>query len=274
MKTDDAESFEILTRTVSARAGLALQNYKDKCLRRRVQVRMRVCGVHTFDEYLHYLENHPPELELLVDALTINVTKFYRNVETWARLSESVLPGLLTGNTREVRVWSAGCASGEEPYSIAMVFADVAERLGCPGRLGRVHIDATDIDSESLIQAQEACYLDGAFSEAPVGTAPRFCTRNPDGRWRVSDTLRRRVRVSRVDLLLDPPPAPPYDLIMCRNVIIYLDRPSQDRLMEGFHRALGPGGVLVLGKVETLLGASRQRFDPLDVRERIFRRLG
>lgn len=243
--------------------------YKSKCLRRRVAVRMRARGVHTFEAYSHLLDTDAAEYDRLLDALTINVTKFWRNAETWRALADPYLADLWRARLGAVRVWSAGCASGEEPYTIAVLLAETARAAREPDRLNRARIDATDVDTESLARATAAEYPDGAFAEMPVELARHYFPGPPR---RPLPVLRELVRVRRHDLTHEPPPVPPYDLIVCRNVVIYFDRPMQERLFLMFAEALAPEGVLVLGKVETLFGLARERLTLEDPRERIYRR--
>lgn len=267
----DVDGFAALTRTISATAGLALDGYKDKCLRRRIAVRMRACGVHTYPDYQRLLGQDPGEYEKLTDALTINVTRFYRNAGTWDRLARDFLPRLWAERQGAVRVWSAGCSSGEEAYTIAMLLAAEAERTSRRSWLSRSTVVATDIDRVCLERARAARYAEAAFSETPAALVARYTTAVPSGREVVPE-VRALVDIRRVDLFLDPVPGEAFDLITCRNVIIYFDRDSQERLFTRFVDALVPGGVLVLGKVETLFGPARERLELIDVRERIFRR--
>jgi len=268
---DDEAGFAALTRRVSKDAGLTLDAYKDKCLRRRLLVRMRACGVHTYGEYMGVLDRRPEEWEKLKDALTINVTRFYRNPETWDRLRRDVLPELMKARHGRLTAWSAGCASGEEPHTLAMLCTVVAEALGHPAWADRVRIDATDIDRQSLERAAAGRYPTGAFVEAPAWITAQFCEAVEDG-WQVRESVRKLVTVRRLDLTREPSPGTGYDLILCRNVVIYFDRPMQEHLFAQFADALAPGGILVLGKVETLLGPARERLTLVDARERIFRR--
>jgi chemotaxis methyl-accepting protein methylase len=268
---DDEDGFKALTRRVSRDAGLALDAYKDKCLRRRLLVRMRACSVHTYTEYMAVLDTRPEEWDKLKDAITINVTRFYRNPETWDRLRQDLLPELLLARHGRLAAWSAGCSSGEEPYTLAMLCADAAEALGHATWAERVRIEATDIDRESLERSKMARYPQAAFLEAPEWMTGRYCEHAGDG-WQVREAIRRMVTVRRLDLAREALPTGAYDLILCRNVVIYFDRPTQERLFSQFTEALLPGGVLVLGKVETLLGPARERLTLVDARERIFRR--
>ena len=266
---EDAE-FDRLAKDLTARTGVSLAAYKPKCLRRRIAVRMRACGVHTYDEYRGVLASTPGEVERLHDALTINVTRFFRNPETWEAARSSVLPGLLAKNG-PVRAWSAGCSSGEEAHTMAMLWADAAERAGHADWLDRLSIDATDIDRECMQRARVGRYRTDAFVESPPKLVDRWTRAEGDGRI-VDARLRARITVSTLDLTRDALPVRRYDLVACRNVVIYFDRVTQERLFVGFHDALVPGGTLILGKVETLVGPARDLLELVDVRERIYRR--
>jgi chemotaxis protein methyltransferase CheR len=267
----DDDAFAALSRQITRTSGFALEAYKDKCIRRRIAVRMRACGVHTYDDYRALLERSPNEYERLRDALTINVTRFYRNAETWNLLRRDVLPRIFDSRRAEVKVWSAGCASGEEPYTLALLVADQLDRAGRGDGLARLTIDATDIDRASLDRARAACYRTEGLTELPDDLAgPYFETAGTERR--LVDRVRRRVHVHHLDLSREAPLRTDYDLILCRNVVIYFDRSMQERLFQTFVDALVPGGYLVLGKVETLFGAARDRLSLVDARERVYRR--
>ena len=270
MTEEDAE-FAALARQIATGSGFAVGAYKDKCIRRRIAVRMRACGVHTYDAYRTLLAGSPLESERLRDALTINVTRFYRNEETWSLIRRAVLPVLLDRRRAELRAWSAGCASGEEPYTLAVLAADHLDRAGRGDDLARVTIDATDIDRICLERARAGSYRPEGLAELPDALADRYF--EPDGAGRrVVERVRRRVQVRELDLSREPPPGAGYDLVLCRNVVIYFDRPTQERLFQVFADALVPGGFLVLGKVETLFGPARDRLTLIDPRERVYRR--
>ena len=248
------DGFLALTQKISRERGMSCGSYKDKCLKRRIAVRMRARGVHTYDDYARLLDRDAREYQDLLDALTINVTKFFRNPETWSVLRPYLRE--LAKTRAQLRVWSAGCASGEEPYTIAILLAET----GVQGS-----IDATDIDRLSLERTRQAKYLDSAFTEMPVDLKRRYFR---DGE--PISAVRDLVHVQPHDLTREPPPRPPYDLIVCRNVVIYFERQAQERLFQVFVNALAPGGVLLLGKVETLFGPARERLTLADPRERIY----
>jgi chemotaxis protein methyltransferase CheR len=271
VRSAEEVAFSSLTRKISREVGVSLDAYKDKCLRRRIAVRMRACGVPTYSAYEALLDRSPEEYERLKDAITINVTGFYRNAETWNLLRASLLHEICADDRAEVRVWSAGCASGEEPYTLAMLIADHLEREGKPERLSRLSVDATDIDRQCLKRAKAARYRREALAGFPDGIAARYFEED-GGECRVVEHVRRRITVQESDLSTDPPPRQNYSLILCRNVVIYFGRSTQERVFTTFAEALAPGGYLVLGKVETLFGPARDRLTLLDPRERIYRR--
>ncbi|MGH7508694.1 MAG: CheR family methyltransferase [Gemmatimonadales bacterium] len=271
MSSADEAAFADLTRKISREAGLSLDAYKDKCLRRRIAVRMRACGVHTYPDYQALLDRSPAEYELLKDAITINVTRFYRNAETWDLLRAKLLHEVCDPSGGEVRAWSAGCSSGEEPYTLTVLIADYLDRQGLGDRLERVTVDATDIDRECLQRVQDGRYRREALADLPADLVGRYFEQDGAG-YRVIERVRRRVFPRVLDLCSAPPPRQHYQLILCRNVVIYFGRAAQERVFLAFADALAPGGILVLGKVESLFGPARERLTLLDPRERVYRR--
>jgi chemotaxis methyl-accepting protein methylase len=267
---DDEAGFLALTEKIARERRFACGSYKDRCLRRRVAVRMRACRVDSYAAYATHLETHPEEWEKLLDALTINVTKFFRNPDVYDALAEDVVPALWALPERTLRVWSAGCSSGEETYSIAMLFHRYAATHGELSRLSRVEVLGTDIDRRSLAAAERASYAGPAFVDTPAEFRQAYFT--PGEPAEVSPVVRAITKFEKRDLLNDPVPKGAFHLVVCRNVMIYFDRASQDRLVERFHSVLVPGGFLALGKTETLFGVLRDRFVTLRQRERLYRR--
>ena len=268
----DAAGFQELTEKITRDRGFGCASYKEKCLRRRIAVRMRARGTHTFADYARLLDHDKTEYDRLLDALTINVTKLFRNWETYDAVARLVVPALWQRPEPRLRAWSAGCSSGEEPYSVATLFYRHAESLGVEARAdARVEVLGSDIDRVSLTAAARACYDEAAFADTPAELRERYFT--PGYPASPIPPVKKLVRLERRDLLKEAPPAGGLHLVTCRNVIIYFDRATQEALFERFHDALIPGGYLVLGKVETLLGRARTLFAPVDARERIFRKL-
>jgi len=268
---DDAGFLALLDKITRDR-GFQCSSYKDKCLRRRVAVRMRAKGTASHSEYAGILDADPREYDRLVRSLTISVTKFFRNWDTFSAVQQKVVPALWERGERELRVWSAGCASGEEAYSLAiLVHKHAAERRHL-SRLDGVSIIGTDIDVQGLGKAEAAAYGETALSGTPAALRRDYFP-EAGGVFTVRPEVRRLVKFQRSDLLRARPPFEDIHLIMCRNVVIYFEREAQDALFAEFHSALAPGGFLVLGKVETLLGAARSLFSPVNARERIFRKI-
>jgi chemotaxis protein methyltransferase CheR len=268
---DPAGDFFALTRKISLERGFGCASYKDKCLRRRVAVRLRARGVHTYEDYARVLDNDAAEYDRLLEALTINVTKLFRNWDVYASIATNVIPALFNSERSRIRVWSAGCSSGDEPFSLAILFHRHAATTGMLAQLGRVEIVGTDIDRKCLEAAERGQFEEGHFGDTPDELRRQyFSSVRP---FTVVHSVRNLVRFESRDLIRESPPPSRHDLIVCRNVLIYFDRETQERLFEVFYESLAPNGYLVLGKVETLLGRSRSRFVPVDARERIFRRL-
>jgi len=270
LPADDARELDSLKGYIEASGGFLCTGYKERCLRRRIAVRMRARGTHRYAEYEALLRRDPAEYQRLLDTVTINVSKFFRNPEVWRALEQHVLPTLFQHDGGEVRVWSAGCAGGEEPYTVAIMLQEYAERHGLQARVDRFRIRATDIDRESLAAAGRAEYGDFAFTEAPDGMRQRWFEGPRQARLRPE--IRQRVQFETVDLLRDRLPSG-QNLVFCRNVIIYFEREVQEELFQRFHEALAPGGFLVLGKVETLFGPAATAFRAVANRERIFRKV-
>jgi chemotaxis methyl-accepting protein methylase len=259
-----------LTRKISLERGFGCASYKEKCLQRRIAVRMRARGVNTYGEYARVLDTDASEYDRLLDALTINVTKLFRNWDTYRAVATHVVPALWSAPLSTIRVWSAGCSSGHEPYSLAVLFHRHAEQLHELHRLGRVDILGSDIDRRSLAAARQGAFAEADFADTPAELRTRYFSASAP--FSVAAPVKNMVRFEDRDLLREKAPRGPMHLIACRNVLIYFDRDTQTRLFEAFHDALAPGGFLLLGKVETILGPSRANFVAIDARERIFRR--
>ena len=252
--------------------GFRCASYKDRCLRRRIAVRMRAKGAVTATDYAGVLDADPREYERLLRSLTVNVTKFFRNWETYAAIESKVIPALWERDGCEPRIWSAGCSTGEEAYSIAILLHKHSMHTGQRERLEGLRIVGTDIDSECLAEAERGFYGESALSETPPELRASYFS-HVAGLHTLVPEVRKLVKFEHGDLLGAQPPLEEVDLLVCRNVIIYFEREAQDALFSAFHRALAPGGFLVLGKVETLLGDARSLFAPVNARERIFRKI-
>src|SRR5437763_12248808 len=167
IQTDEA-SFRALLEKITRDRGFRCASYKDKCLRRRIAVRMRAKGAFRTDEYAGMLDTDPREYDRLMRSLTVNVTKFFRNWDTYSVIDKKVIPALWERSDEELRVWSAGCASGEEPYSLGILMHRHASETRSTSRLENVSILGTDIDGECLGEAERALYAESALGDTPA----------------------------------------------------------------------------------------------------------
>ncbi len=272
----DEAAFRALLEQVARDRGFACGNYKDGCLRRRVSVRMRARGLTDFAAYAVLLREDDVEYDRLMDTLTINVTRLYRDADVWDTFASEVLPELWSSTPSGLHVWSAGCSSGEELYTLAAIIDHHAVVTGSERRLKSTRIIGTDIDPASLRAARLGSYAEVAFKEMPTALRERYFIADSTPAAPITLTaaaeLRALVRVERHDVILDEAPGQGFDLITCRNLLIYLDRTAQEAIFRRFHAALAPHGMLILGKVETMLGPARQLFVARHQRSRIFRK--
>lgn len=264
------EDFVRIREVLRASRGFDLGMYKDRCIKRRIAARIRKLGYAGAAPYIERLKNDAAEGDALLEALSIHVSQFFRNPATFLVLERQVLPALIErvrrSGRQELRLWSAGCAGGEEPYSLALLLAELA-----PAGL-EVVIEATDLSPAVLERARTGLFDPQRLIEMPPGVLDRYF-RAEGGRYRLDETIRRMVRFSQHDLLLARP-YPRVDLILCRNVLIYFSREEQDQILQRFAQALVPGGILVLGRAEALLGVSRHYFHADFPVERIYRLTG
>ena len=266
MKAGEEARLERLLDYLKKSRGFDFGGYKRPSLMRRIERRMGLLGVRGFDDYLDHLEVHPGEFAELFDSILINVTSFFRDAQAWEYLAGTVLPAIL-GAKRDgelVRVWSAGCATGEEAYSIAML---LAEAMGEKAFVERVKIYATDLDDEALAAARAGAYAARDVEDVESKLLERYF--QPQGTRQVFRAdLRRAVIFGRHDMMSDPPIGG-LDLIVCRNTLMYFNADVQGRILQRFHFALHDGGYLFLGKAEMLLTRGTL-FQPVDLKSRIF----
>ncbi len=267
MIAEDA-AYAALLAKVERERGFRGTHYRQRCLRRRVAVRMRARRVQEIADYAALLDDDPAEYDLLMRVLTINVSKFFRNPETWDVIKREVVPELLRREP-PLLIWSAGSAAGEEAYSISILVSDWLASRGEATR-NRVRIIGTDIDDESLSAARSAEYTDVALSETPMSLRRRWFSKAKD--WKLKEPVASAVEFQQLDVLEGRPDFQA-DLILCRNLLIYLDRPAQSRVFQTFVDVLRPRGYLVLGRVEMLGAEVRTRFEAINSRERIYRKL-
>jgi two-component system CheB/CheR fusion protein len=270
MSTNDRDpAFEALLEFLKRSRGFDFTGYKRTSLERRFRRRMDAIGCESFGDYLDFLEVHPEEYEQLFDTLLINVTEFFRDPPSWEHLQQAVLPELLASKEDDepVRVWCAGCATGQEAYTAAMVLSEVLDH---DGFRDRVKIYATDVDEEALAIARLGIYSQKETESIPEELRTRYFE-PVDQRLAFRKDLRRTVIFGRNNLVSDAPISR-LDLLICRNTLMYFTAETQARVLRHFHFALREHGLLMLGKSEMML-SHRDAFSAVDLKRRIFRKL-
>ena len=273
-RAGDAQASEPLLEEIllqlRSTTGHDFQHYKRATVLRRIERRLHVTGQPDLAGYLHYLEQHPAESQALLADMLIGVTNFFRDREAFEALERHVLPQLAcerdpADGGDEIRVWSAGCSTGEEAYSLAML---VCEQLALEQRTRKVQVFATDLDERAIGIARSGSYPEAIVTDVPPSRLRQFFVKE-DQHYRVRKEVREKVLFARHNLLSDPPFSQ-IDLIVCRNLLIYLDREVQHDILQMFHFALRPGGYLFLGTSESA-DVAGELFAPIDKRNRIFR---
>ncbi|HTW42352.1 MAG TPA: protein-glutamate O-methyltransferase CheR [Solirubrobacteraceae bacterium] len=233
-------------------AGLDLLQYKRDQMERRLRSFAQRMGIAKLSDYLQLLRRDEGELDRFLDRVTINVSQLWRNPEQWEIIGNEVIPQLAA--TRHLRIWSAGCSYGAECYTITAVSLEHASRV-------RVEVKGTDIDTRVLARARA-----GLFSEEDARTVPPASLKrwfeHEDGGWRATPELRKHISFERADLLSMQVPEQAYDLVLCRNVVIYFTEDVRNELHRRLARSLRSGGFLVIGSTERVTGASELALEP------------
>jgi chemotaxis protein methyltransferase CheR len=253
------KQFKKISAIVYELCGIHLKAGKEALVRARLMKRLRALGMESFDAYIHYIESEAGsrELGMMVDVMTTNKTSFFREPAHFDYLRDHVLPA---AHRRRMRFWTAACSSGEEPYSLAIFIREAIPDID----LRDVKILATDISTRMLEKARRATYPREALREIPgrllqkyfVKTTPAAAGAPP--MYRVKDPVLAMVRLARLNLIDKWPMKGPFDVIFCRNVMIYFDRPTQQRLINRFWNYLEPGGYLFVGHSEGLSAISHK----------------
>ncbi|MHC1610227.1 MAG: CheR family methyltransferase [Candidatus Methanospirareceae archaeon] len=268
-------AFNILKKKICDRTGVDCSNYKDNYLKRRIGLRMKAMGFDedSYDEYSRFLDENPDECKSLIEEITINVTEFFRDIETFDAFRDEVLPELLAEKrerkSRILRIWSAGCSIGEEPYTISII---LHERLGSELNNWLISIHATDIDEKALRAARAGIYESQALRNMSKYQISRYFDADGDGRYRIKEEVKHLVRFQRHDLFSERKFSH-FDVIFCRNVIIYFRKEFQNQLLLDFYNALNRGGYLILGRTETMTEGVGEKFVCVNRRERIYKKI-
>jgi PAS domain S-box-containing protein len=274
---ESADRSEILTALdkiiilLRDRSGNDFSLYKTSTLQRRIERRMAVHQIDTLDGYLHHLRTNPGEIDLLFKELLIGVTSFFRDPEVWEALRDEVLPALLAQHPggRALRAWVAACSTGEEAYSLAIVFREALERCKLEARFV-LQIYATDLDADAIETARKGLYRRNIEADVSAERLSRYFVPVQDDGYCVSKNIREMVVFATQNVLSDPP-FTKLDLLTCRNLLIYFSGQLQKKVLPLFHYALNPGGILLLGSAETV-GSYGHLFRSLHSRARLYTR--
>jgi two-component system CheB/CheR fusion protein len=253
-----------------AKTGNDFSMYKKNTLYRRIERRMGIHQIDRIASYVRYLQENSQELEILFKELLIGVTTFFREEAAWAQLRDEVIPTLFANNPQggKLRAWSAGCSTGEEAYSLAMIFKEAIEAVN-PTENFTLHIFATDLDHETIDKARQGVYPAGIAADVTVSRLKRFFIQEANG-YRIGKEIREMVTFATQNVIMDPP-FTKLDILVCRNLLIYMTPELQKKLLPLFHYSLRPGGVLFLGSAETINDFTNL-FTPLAIKSRIFRK--
>jgi two-component system CheB/CheR fusion protein len=268
MATEENPAFEALLNHIKEQRGFDFTGYKRASLMRRVVRRMETVGQDDFEEYHDFLLLHPEEFTALFNTILINVTSFFRDQDAWTYLQQKLLPEMLIGREgQQIRGWTAGCASGEEAYTLAMLFAEV---LGVEEFRERVKIYATDVDEEALAYARSASYSEREMQPVSDELKAKYFEQ-VGSRHVFRKELRRSVIFGRNDIIQDAPISH-VDVLTCRNTLMYFNAEMQSQILQRMHFALKSEGVLFLGKAEMLLSQAGL-FRPVELKQRFFRKV-
>lgn len=259
-------------RQLARRGAGGFEWYKESCLLRRVEVRMRARGIATLGSYATLLVDEPGEMEHLVRSLSVRVTGFFRNPETWRRLAE-LLASERVGAAGRLTAWSMGCSTGEEAWSLAMLLLAHSRRSGGVPPPDAIRVLASDVDAQALGVAEAGRYSAAAATAAIREVLDQSYGTVTQDRFEVGSETRALVRFRRDDLTESVTRPGWHDLVACRNVLIFLGREGQRRVLAAACQALRPGGLLLLGRTESLISLPQAELVPADITHRIYRKV-
>ena len=250
--------------------GLDFKAYKESTVSRRIKHRMSINNKVSLNEYWEYLQNNESEIELVKQDLLIGVTRFFRDKETWVKLKEEVIKPLIAEREANdtIRIWCAGCSTGEEAYSLAMMFDSIIKEMGVARK---VKVFASDIDQSGITYASNGVYPNSISDEVPAELLSNYFTQLADGEYQVTKELRSTVVFATHNVIQDPPFSN-MDLVSCRNCLIYLQQPAQQKAMAFFHFSLKKNGHMLLGSSESP-GKFANYFPPVDSKLRIYKKV-
>ena len=249
LETDNYEKFK---KDILQLAGIDLNSYKEKQMRRRINTLITKNNVKTYNDYVALIKKDKEKFDQFINFLTINVSEFYRNPDQWKILEGQVFPELIKKFGKNLKIWSAACSTGDEPYSLVMALSRQVP-------LANIKIIATDIDNQVLDTARMGLYNEKSIASVPDDLKKKYFTKVGSS-YQISDEIKQWVEFKKHDLLKDPYPSG-CNLIVCRNVVIYFTEEAKDVIYQKFHKALQPGGVLFIGSTEQIMNYRELGFD-------------
>ena len=270
LEEKDQSALEKVLILLRGKTGHDFSLYKKNTVYRRIERRMSIHQINRIASYVRYLQENPQEVELLFKELLIGVTRFFRDPEAWDQVREKAIPAILAGRPSGgmLRAWSAGCSTGEEAYSLAIAFKEALEQVK-PTENFTLQIFATDLDRDAIDKARQGVYPANIAADVSPERLQRFFIKNGNG-YRVGKEIREMVTFATQNIIMDPP-FTKLDILICRNLLIYLTPELQKKLMPLFHYSLIPGGILFLGSAESV-NTFTDLFEPLNIKSRLFRR--
>lgn len=264
------DKFEELKKKISKDKNFSCSQYKDPYLKRRFAIRMRATGTNSYSEYMSLLDTDKEEYPILLNVLTVNVTEFFRDTpvfEEVKRVMGVMIKDKQEGKKNFARIWSAGCSNGSEAHTVAILADQI---LGSHVDSFKINIYATDIDPDSITIGKNGMYKPDLLKGVQPSYMKKYFT-EVEGNYQVAEPVRKMITFRRNDLINEQP-LKMMDMILCRNVVIYFSRELQEKLFMNFYNSLNVGGYFVMGKTETLVGPAKDKFVPINNKERIYQK--
>ncbi len=266
----DKSALEKIILLLRSHTGSDFTSYKKSMIYRRIERRMGVHKIKTISAYFSFLKENGKEMDILFKELLIGVTNFFRDADVWEKLVESVLPNYITSHTSdsELRAWVVGCSTGEEAYSLAILFKEAIGKISLKGHLS-LQIFATDLDNDAIEIARRGVFPINISNDVPDALLKRYFTKTDEG-FRIKTEIREMIVFAKHNIIMDPP-FTKIDIISCRNLLIYLEPVLQNKILGLFYYSANPEGIMILGSSETL-GKQSRLFSPVDNKLKIYRR--
>jgi len=263
------KDYNLLKSQIKTKLNFNCEYYKDSHFKRRIDVRLRATRSKSYKEYLDILKNDRDEYPMLLEALTVNVTNFFRNGEVYDVVGKEVIPSVIkskdSSRMKNIKIWSAGCSIGVEAYSIAMLMQHL---LGRNFKNYTINITGTDIDKASLLKAEKGVYTEAEVKDVKPAFLKKYFVKEGN-EYHVIDELKKMTRFKSHDMISGPK-MKGFDIIFCRNVTIYFEKDLQEMLYNAFYDGLNNDGFFIMGKTETLIGPAKDLFAQYNAKERIY----